>query len=71
MPHTPGLSRGHALRTAAVEVKSLPMMQEPSVQSLGREVPWSRRWQLSPALLSEEFHGQRSLAGYSPWVAKS
>ena len=26
----------------------------------------SRKWQLSPAFLSEKPHGQRSLAGYGP-----
>ena len=31
------------------------------------EPHWSRKWQLSSVFLSGEFHGQRSLAGYSPW----
>ena len=26
----------------------------------------SRKWQPTPVLLPEKFHGQRSLAGYSP-----
>ena len=30
-------------------------------------VPWSRKWQPTPAFLPEKFHGQSSLAGYSPW----
>ena len=31
----------------------------------------SRRvWQLTPVLLPREFHGQRTLAGYSPWDRK-
>ena len=29
--------------------------------------PWRRKWQLTPVFLSGEFHGQRSLVGYSPW----
>ena len=29
-------------------------------------IPWSRKWQLTPVFLPGEFHGQRSLAGYSP-----
>ena len=29
--------------------------------------PWRRKWQLSPVFLPGESHGQRSLAGYSPW----
>ena len=32
-----------------------------------RKVPWRRAWQPTPVLLSGESHGQRSLAGYSPW----
>jgi len=28
--------------------------------------PWRRKQQPTPVLLPEKFHGQRSLAGYSP-----
>ena len=35
-----------------------------------RKVPRRRIWQLTPVLLPGEFHGQRSLAGYSPWGRK-
>ena len=31
------------------------------------KIPWRRAWQLTPVFLSREFHGQRSLVGYSPW----
>ena len=34
------------------------------------KIPWSRKWQLTPVLLPGEFHGQRSLEGYSPWGHK-
>ena len=30
------------------------------------KIPWRRKWQPAPVLLSGESHGQRSLAGYSP-----
>ena len=33
--------------------------------------PWRRKWQLTPVFLPGKFHGQRSLVGYSQWVAKS
>ena len=33
--------------------------------------PGGREWQPSPVLLLGVFHGQRSLQGYSPWVARS
>jgi len=35
-------------------------------QSLGWEDPWSKIWQPAPVFLPGKFHGQRSLAGYSP-----
>ena len=31
------------------------------------KIPWSRKWQPTPVFLPGKFHGQRSLAGYSPW----
>ena len=36
-----------------------------------RKMPWGRKWQLTLVFLSGEFHGQRSLEGYSPWSQKS
>ena len=48
-------------------VKNLPSMQETQVQSLGREDPLEKAWQPVPVFLPGEFHGQRSLVGYSPW----
>ena len=35
-----------------------------------RKVPWSRDWLHTPVFLPGEFHGQRSMAGYSPWGHK-
>ena len=32
--------------------------------------PWRRAWPPTPVLLPGESHGQRSLAGYSPWGRK-
>ena len=34
------------------------------------KIPWRRKWQPTPVFLSEESHGQRGLAGYSPWGLK-
>ena len=31
------------------------------------KVPWRRKWQPTPVVSPEKSHGQRSLAGYSPW----
>ena len=35
-----------------------------------RKIPWRRTWQPTPVILPGKFHGQRSLAGYSPWGRK-
>ena len=35
-----------------------------------RKIPWRRKWQLTPVFFPGKFHGQRSLAGYSPWGHK-
>ena len=51
----------------AQTVKNLPTVQESKVQSCVRKIPWRREWQPTPVFLLGKFHGQRSLAGYSPW----
>ena len=51
-------------------VKNLPAMQETWVRSLDWEDPWRKTWQPTPVFLPREFHGQRSLMGYSPWGHK-
>ena len=33
--------------------------------------PWRRKWQPTPVFLPGKSHGQRSLAGYSPWGRES
>ena len=33
-------------------------------------IPWRRKWQSTPVFLPGEFHGQRSLMGYSSWDCK-
>ena len=35
-----------------------------------RNVPWRRKWLPTPVFLPEESHGQRILAGHSPWDPK-
>ena len=34
------------------------------------KILWRRAWQPTPVFLLGESHGQRSLAGYSPWGLK-
>ena len=51
-------------------VKNLPTMWETWVRSLGLKDPLEKGWQATPVFLPGEFHGQRSLVGYSPWDHK-
>ena len=45
-------------------------MQDTRVQSLGQEDALEKEMANPPVVLPEEFHGQRSLAGYGPWDSK-
>ena len=52
-------------------VKTPPTMQETQVLSLGQEdSPGEGNGNPLPVFLPGEFHGQRSLAGDSPWGHK-
>ena len=51
-------------------VKNQPAMQETWVQSLGWEDPLEKGKATHSSILAGEFHGQRSLLGYSPWGRK-
>ena len=42
-------------------------MQKTKVWSLCQEDPVEKEWQPAPVFLPGEFHGERSLEGYSPW----
>ena len=52
-------------------VKNLPVMWETQVLSLSRENPLEKGMETHYSNLVREFHGQRSLVGYSPWGCKS
>ena len=45
-------------------------MQETQVQSLGQENPLEKGMSTHSSILAGEFHGQRSLAGYSTWSCR-
>ena len=58
---------------AVLAVKNLPASagdMEMQVQSLGWEDPLEKGMATTPVFLPGESHGQRSLAGYSPWGHK-
>ena len=55
-------------------VKNLPANDE-ELKKCGfdpwvRNIPWRRKWQPTPVFLPGNFHGQRSLVGYSQWGCK-
>ena len=51
-------------------VKNLPAMQETRLQSLGGDDLLQKGMATHSSILVWESHGQRSLAGYSPWGRK-
>ena len=51
-------------------VKNPPAVWETWVQSLDWEDPLERKQLPTPVSWPREFHGQKSLAGYSPWSHK-
>ena len=51
-------------------VKNPPAMQEKQVQSLGKEYPLEEEMATHSSILAWRMHGQRSLAGCSPWGHK-
>ena len=47
-----------------------PQCRRPVFYPWVGKLPWRREWQPTPVFLPGEFHGQRSLAGYSPYGFK-
>ena len=54
----------------AQTVENLPAMQDTQVQPLGQEDPLEKGMATHSSILAGESHGQRSVAGYSPWGRK-
>ena len=72
---SPGEGIGYLLQyfwaaLVAQMVKNLTPVWETWVQSLCWEDPLEKGKVTIPVFLTGEFHGQRSLAGYSPWGPK-
>ena len=40
------------------------------VTSVPGKTLWRRKWQLTPVVLPGKSHGEKILAGYSPWDSK-
>ena len=52
-------------------VKNLPTVQETWVGSLGWKDPVEKGVATHPIFLTQKFHGQRSLAGYTQWDGRA
>ena len=59
----PSMTKDRGLLWVTQTVKNLPAMQE-TCETWVRKIPWGREGQPTPGFLLEEFHRQRSLAGY-------
>ena len=44
--------------------------RRPGFDPWAGKILWRREWLLTPLFLPREFHGQKSLVGYSPWGHK-
>ena len=62
---TPELNSGAFPGGSVVKKSHLPM-QETCVRSLGQEDPLEKEMATHSSIPAWEFHGQRSLVGYSP-----
>ena len=68
--HTHTHTQGAQASLVAQIVNNLPAMQKTQFNPWIRKFPGRRTQQPTPVFLSGEFHGQRSLAGYSLWGRK-
>ena len=64
----------HGLQHTRLPSLVTQMVKEPPAMKVfdprGRKIPWRRARQPTSVFLHGESHGQRSLAGYSPWGRK-
>ena len=63
-------SSGKRVSLVTQMVKHPPPVRETGFDPWVRKIPWRRKCQPTPVLLSGKFHGWRSLVGYSPWGCK-
>ena len=51
-------------------VESVSNVGDPRFNPWVGKIPWRGKWQPALVFSPGEFHGQRSLVGYSPWGRK-
>ena len=66
-----GLGTGFPDCSAVQNLPAVQEMKEMGVQALGRKDPLEKEMQATSVFLPGESHGQKSLAGHSPTIAKS
>ena len=79
-PASPRARRPQASAGRSLKVQGLPRWlsgkesacrsRRPESDPWVGKIPWRREWQPTPVFLPREFHGKRSLVGYSPWGQK-
>ena len=55
---------------ASISLPLSPQCGRPGLKPQVGKIPWRRKRQPAPVFLPGKSHGQRSLAGYSPWGYK-
>jgi len=63
-PGTKGFPGGSVVKNLPASARDMGL-----IPKSGR-LPWRRKWQPTPVFLPGKSHGQRSLAGYSPWSCR-
>ena len=61
-----GFPRGSVVKNPAANARATGDRFDPRVG----KCPGGRKWQSTPVVLPGKSHGQRNLAGYSPWGLK-
>ena len=64
LPKTKKLPGGTSGKESACQCRT---RKRPGFNHWVRKIPWRREWLPTPVFLPGGLHGQRSLAGYSPW----
>ena len=62
--------KGFPSGSAVKNLSTIRRHRRPRFDPWVGKMPWRREWQPIPVFLPGESHGQRNLAGYSPWGRK-
>jgi len=68
--HLYGSSLASGASLVVQVVKNCLQCRRPRFYPRLGKIPWRRKWLPTPVFLPGKLHGQRSLAGYSPWGHK-